>query len=187
MTFLDHSVMQSRQKTCSQVCGVPTGCVVKRSRQMEHLSELPSELSELQPAGSPGARPGPAALPDESLAPSSSLSGGRRARRPATTALPLLLLPSDDSLTTCGTAQRQHLAKHSLHNPLTLQVPSGSEARPVLTRSRFLRALAAPTLSSLSEPELEPELTSTARRSRRRGAEPSELILKTRCAMRQRP
>lgn len=41
--------MQSKQKICSQFWGVPTSWVVNRMRQIEHLSELPSELSDAKP------------------------------------------------------------------------------------------------------------------------------------------
>lgn len=109
-TFFDHSVMQSRQNMCSQACGVPTCWSVNRSRQMEHLSELPSELSEAKPeaaaAAAGGAVRGDGSLsePEDSLSSSESLSWGRRRRRvpAARTELPLLSAPSD-SLTTCNT------------------------------------------------------------------------------------
>lgn len=106
-TFFDHSVMQSRQKMCSQVWGVPTSWSLKRNKQMEHLSELPSELSDAKPELGLGASVAglasewSVAQPDESLSASESRSLGRRLRR-VTTELPELSLASA-SLSTCKT------------------------------------------------------------------------------------
>lgn len=115
--FLDHSVIQSKQNMCSQFWGVPTSWLRNFIKQIEHFSELPSELSEVKPdtafdlfegyletvtdrVGAPevwGAFEWSVTQPDESLSPSESRRpGNARRRRTAPIAqLPLLLsLPS---------------------------------------------------------------------------------------------
>lgn len=49
LMFLLHSLMQSKQKTCSQMFGIPTFCLLNFRRQIGHFSpssELPSESEE---------------------------------------------------------------------------------------------------------------------------------------------
>lgn len=121
--FLDHSVMQSKQNMCSQFWGIPTSWFKNFIRQMEHFSELPSELSEQNPdtcfaallegdleaveahgaMEAAGSSEWSVTQPDESLSPSESRRPGsaRRRRRAPIAQLPLLLsLASPSSLNT---------------------------------------------------------------------------------------